>query len=1009
MNDSSTMKDLLRTRAGRTSACLVLLTGTLLGLLAFITLLHPGQSGYVPDFGSSNAIEDPSGAPSAYFRKTIHLAEDARFAWIQIAATDAYQLYVNGERVGRNVFRSTWATGIYDVTRLLHPGENVIGVEVDRLSYPGSAQTVVLGAVHPSGAGPSLPIRSDGSWRSSPTPGAPGPILPWHHPGFDDLRWARARERPRPLARAAVRPLAVNPVPFQAPPSDRWIRLPEAGAGPTLLSMDAALSDRPDEGWVQLSSTAGWELFINGSPVARSDEGSGPHLLVFPVGRHLRPGRNRFTLRPHASGRDTDILLEAFFLRSGRLIGKIQASGGFSRDTSRSDSSSRPTPLSAGSGGAGQRFRHYQKRHAPEVLVAPPFFPAIWGVPASAAGGLLLLALWLIPCRLRSRSRPAALGAILERDALYHLPVALAAAVALLLRYDVRLSPETAASPPVLLGICTLFLAMKTLSLLPQPPRKRTDFPSARPAARGRTRRRAVAALLLAIAAAGLVYRLAGLDEISLDHDELSIVSMAKGVAQAGYPHRPLGAAKKVLTTYEIVPYPVALSCLSLGWNEWGARMPAVLFGTGTLLLLGWIGIRHLSWKTGLLAAALYALLPSAVLGSRNAFHMQQTQFFALLCLWAFWLAIRRRPCAVRPLVLATLAFVATYLSWEGSGFLFPALCLALVVRRWGDWSWLRERPLWLCGGLVMMMVALQQGRRILHQAEYSALGTGLSQVKAPALFFLDPRWEPLFYVKNFLWVENHSLLTLALLLTLPLLLRRPFARYLLLLLGTLLFCYTNLLSAYSSRYVYFLLPLVVLLAAEGTAKGVESAGRIARRLPGAGERALVRCCGAALVLLLLLGTNATLFRLYALSSSPARPKPNTRLGVYRIDYRGAGEFLKRNWNEGDLIIPNVPLAVEHYAGLSGDYYLNTLALKRVLYDPNASVPRYMERFAGYPVIRSPEELRESLHRAERAWILVAPVSGFVTHNDPEVVRFLDREARVVHESYRTQVYLWDP
>jgi hypothetical protein len=185
--------------------------------------------------------------------------------------------------------------------------------------------------------------------------------------------------------------------------------------------------------------------------------------------------------------------------------------------------------------------------------------------------------------------------------------------------------------------------------------------------------------------------------------------------------------------------------------------------------------------------------------------------------------------------------------------------------------------------------------------------------------------------------------------------------------------------------------------------------GRMARRLPGAGDRALVRCCGAALVLLLLLGTNAIFLRLYTLSSSPARPKPNTRLGVYRIDYRGAGQFLKRNWNQGDLIIPNVPLGVEHYAGLSGDYYLNTLALKRVLYDPNAPVPGYMDRFAGYPVIRSPEELRESLHRAERAWILVAPVSGFVTHNDPEVVRFLDQEARVVYESYRTQVYLWDP
>ncbi len=178
---------------------------------------------------------------------------------------------------------------------------------------------------------------------------------------------------------------------------------------------------------------------------------------------------------------------------------------------------------------------------------------------------------------------------------------------------------------------------------------------------------------------------------------------------------------------------------------------------------------------------------------------------------YLFYEAIRYTPISPRYLYPATVAFIATYLSWEGTGFFLPALGLGVAVVKGKDFSWLRDKHLWIAVGLVSLAVGLQLIRRLLLQIPYLVIGQGLSDVSMPSLYFLDPMYDPTFYLKNFLWLENNALLTLLVITMLPLLFKHIGSAYYCTLLFTVIFLMTNTLSNAAIRYVYYLQPFLIL------------------------------------------------------------------------------------------------------------------------------------------------------------------------------------------------------
>jgi len=128
-------------------------------------------------------------------------------------------------------------------------------------------------------------------------------------------------------------------------------------------------------------------------------------------------------------------------------------------------------------------------------------------------------------------------------------------------------------------------------------------------------------------------------------------------------------------------------------------------------------------------------------------------------------------------------------------------------------------------------------------------------------------------------------------------------------------------------------------------------------------------------------------------------------MNTYRYDYRGAAQYVKSHFQPGDLIIVGIPHVFEYYAGMSGDYSINTALTPKITYYEKFAEPRFRDKFRGYPTIRDLKELREVTSRGRRTWLVSVPYAGSKSNN-PEVGVYLNEYGKVVFESYRAEVLL---
>jgi len=144
----------------------------------------------------------------------------------------------------------------------------------------------------------------------------------------------------------------------------------------------------------------------------------------------------------------------------------------------------------------------------------------------------------------------------------------------------------------------------------------------------------------------------------------------------------------------------------------------------------------------------------------------------------------------------------------------------------------------------------------------------------------------------------------------------------------------------------------------------------------------------------------------YALSSKGDEPTLMTRMNTYRYDYRGAADYVKSHFRPGDRIIPGIPHVFAWYAGMSGDYSMDTLLGTKTGYDQLLAEPRFVDKFAGLPVVRNITELREVISPAHRTWVVFAPYANFEKLESPAVLDYLHQTGRIEFESYRAKVML---
>ena len=146
--------------------------------------------------------------------------------------------------------------------------------------------------------------------------------------------------------------------------------------------------------------------------------------------------------------------------------------------------------------------------------------------------------------------------------------------------------------------------------------------------------------------------------------------------------------------------------------------------------------------------------------------------------------------------------------------------------------------------------------------------------------------------------------------------------------------------------------------------------------------------------------------KLYRLSDFSYPSGVHTRTNVYYIDYRSSAKYIKSHYQEGDLVIALVGDALTYYVDIDSSFFVQTLTMRQVFYDPSEASARYLERIVGNPVIRDFSDLIEVTSNYRNIWLISVPDSIFVRMSGPDIRKYLNSQGEVVYESYNAKVNL---
>ena len=1010
-------------------------------------------------------------APIAYFRKEVYLDAVPKQAWIQIAASDNFGLIVNGHTVGDLGSEKTYETGIYDFKRALKLGTNVIAVSISRTSYPGTAQLLLSGQITESGGKVTTIRSDQSwrvSNRKGIVPGSeewdsvhvedqlwPRAHLSALNQEPPPLRWVDTDPRLLRLPvigdwimaeNAAHQAVFSTTIRADSSKQETWIQV--ASSGDLDLAVNGhiitASTEIPVGGkklpHLAIAEPTPTEVNKTGS-VINPTESPAPQkgnpfltetLAAYDISYWIKKGQNVIV----AAVRTEHI--PASFFANGYLVNGDNSVSRFA-----TNSAWRVGDRPGANSSAGQRTVEV----GPDGVAPWGYLPQELARPLDRSGfatffksclvvGLTLAAvvsLWLVASAIVSAARREPLTASLSRDALLHGPIAVALLLLLLPNYDPRFPVDWPFQPKFVVGAFAVLFLIRLLHLAVDswtPDAARSALAKARTKAHWETLKSASKnvvtvklrlpqlfeipfrqllpyLLLILIMFLGLGLRYHNLGNMSFDHDEMGLVAKSKGIYALGIPYTPFMGEVRWITTYEAVPYPLALSGLLFGYSEWSMRLPACIMGTLCIGVIALMCRRLFDWRTGLFSALVYACMPLNIRWAQNAFYLTQCQLMSLLTCWFFYEAIRCRPFHRKFLTAAAVAFCFSYLSWEGTGFLLPALGMGLLVVRWGQWWWLKEFHLYRCLFFMAALVVAQYCSRMLAGVPYLQVGSGLSNLVGPSLFLIAPGYQPMFYVDKLLLSENHVFFTLMILVGLPFCWKHLGFRYVIVLLTTLFTLHTNFLAALSPRYCYYFQPFVLM---GGVAAAVMLYDKLLALALRSGDSLVARLAahstGVALLLLLFVQSNESVLHEYELSSVPDSPEMMTRMNTYRYDYRGVANYVTSHARPGDVILPGIPHVFKYYAGFPGDYFLDTLFSSKVPYDPTQSEPRFADKFGELPMIRNISELKDVVNRSGRAWLVFAPYASFEKLNSPAALEYIHENSKIVFESYRAKVLL---
>ena len=249
------------------------------------SFLVPQPATFAPPWGGAQWIQAANTTgPVAYFRYATTLDSTPDGAFMVVAASQVFRLYVNGTFVGTNA--QNFASGdtsrayLFDVNSLLAAGSNVVALRVSNLDTHAPLVRAALGIVEGQtvvyyGTGNGWQATTQSTLVYAHTTAGTGTATIWTKPDFDPSAWQPAQTAsnttPEPV-------LAVNPALYMQPASIAWISAGSGHDGYFVRQFSAPLLY--SGAWLRLAASGTADVFLNG------------HLLIHWNGQSTIPEQN---------------------------------------------------------------------------------------------------------------------------------------------------------------------------------------------------------------------------------------------------------------------------------------------------------------------------------------------------------------------------------------------------------------------------------------------------------------------------------------------------------------------------------------------------------------------------------------------------------------------------------------------------------------------------------------------------------------------------------------------
>jgi hypothetical protein len=493
--------------------------------------------------------------------------------------------------------------------------------------------------------------------------------------------------------------------------------------------------------------------------------------------------------------------------------------------------------------------------------------------------------------------------------------------------------------------------------------------------------------------------------------DELSSYYAAQGILTHALPLFPSGF---LYEKAELFSYLLALWQLLLGTSA--SRLLSVLTYLISLPLLYYIGSYFFERRSALLATAMLAFSPEALLWSRQTRMYELAQVLVLLTLFLLCRALEQ-PRRSRSIYLATASLLAMYLCHEETFIALPGFLLAICLCSYSPGHLLPivcyQRHWWLSTLFAVAVIALQLGlTRVTHPP---TLGTDSSQRPMVQLSFDNvPYYLRLLlfpFLNNKTALPDIALNTLLALggMLLALRQKRMRARFCSLFFLGSLACLLLLFTMRAERYLYPLLPVYYLLAASLLLHILSALWHYTCSLVPSSVASNKTSLWPVFHPVRLLSTATFSLIIITLLLLPTLPLSNYNLFVSRLfnlsyyhhypDYDAAGRYLQAHWRSGDVLISIAPdFPVFYYSG-HADYFLSIDRALFLLERDGHAIDTSLGAFALF----QQSDLLAVLSKHQRIWI----VSDDSVYQAQAAKRFsFPDDVHLVFEGYGSAVYL---